>query len=230
MIFRPSPKPEIVLWLFFLAVTFVAIEFSRAEGSDEFLRTYAVKVLQHPRQSWTGSGIYLGDGLVITAAHVVNPASVTKPTVLFDNLELPTTVVKEGDYEDIDLALLSVDENRLPFNLRVRRMSLCENQPSVGERVIVAVAESTANSHVISPDFLSEDLRNKFSTLIGDVASTGNSGSGVFDANRRCLLGIMSRKISGRLTSDPQGEPKDLAKYFVPASTIRSFIPAEYHF
>jgi hypothetical protein len=38
-------------------------------------------------------------------------------------------------------------------------------------------------------------IPRKFSTLISDVATTGNSGSGVFDAGNKCLLGIMSRKI-----------------------------------
>jgi hypothetical protein len=32
--------------------------------------------------------------------------------------------------------------------------------------------------------------------VIKDVATTGNSGSGVFDLGQKCLLGIMSRKIS----------------------------------
>jgi len=67
-------------------------------------------------------------------------------------------------------------------------------------------------------------LRNKFSTLIGDVATTGNSGSGVFDPNRKCLLGIMSQKITSHM---PEGD-KDIAKYFVPAAAIRDFIPAEF--
>jgi hypothetical protein len=50
----------------------------------------------------------------------------------------------------------------------------------------------------------------------------------VFDAERKCLLGIMSRKIQVR--SNSEGELKDLAKYFVPASTIASFIPTEFRF
>jgi hypothetical protein len=64
--------------------------------------------------------------------------------------------------------------------------------------------------------------------VISDVATTGNSGSGVFDAGQKCLLGIISRKISAR--ADGESEPKDIAKYFVPASTIAKFIPAEYRF
>ena len=67
--------------------------------------------------------------------------------------------------------------------------------------------------------------------MISDVATTGNSGSGVFDAGNKCLLGIMSRKISVRPNSaDAESEEKDIAKYFVPASTIRAFIPTEYRF
>ena len=63
--------------------------------------------------------------------------------------------------------------------------------------------------------------------MIRDVATTGNSGSGVFDAGQKCLLGIMSRKITVRLNT---AHEKDIAKYFVPASTIRAFIPTEYRF
>ena len=62
---------------------------------------------------------------------------------------------------------------------------------------------------------------DQFHTLIADVASTGNSGSGVFDPNRKCLLGIMSAKFT---TIDG----KDIAKYFVPAREIRDFIPIEF--
>jgi hypothetical protein len=55
--------------------------------------------------------------------------------------------------------------------------------------------------------------------LIADVASTGNSGSGVFDQTRKCLLGIMSRKFVS--------DGRDIAKYFVPANEIREFLPVE---
>jgi len=44
----------------------------------------------------------------------------------------------------------------------------------------------------------------------------------VFDAGNKCLLGIMSRKIFVRPSSgDAESEEKDIAKYFVPASTVR---------
>jgi hypothetical protein len=131
----------------------------------------------------------------------------------------------------VDLTLLSIDERKLPIYLQMRRLSLCENQPWPGEPVIVAVPEGTARSHVMLPALLPANVQKKFSTVISDVATTGNSGSGVFDAGQKCLLGIMSRKITVRPnTATGKAEEKDIAKYFVPASTIRAFIPTEYRF
>jgi hypothetical protein len=201
-----------------------------ADPSDDSLRRYAVNILQDPPQSWTGYGIYLGKGLVITAAHVVGRASRTKPSVRIAGMDLPANAIKEGSFERVDLTLLSVDEQKLPVGLRMRRMPLCEKPPWAGEPVIVAVPEATARSRIMSPQLLPPVYQTRFSTVISDVATTGNSGSGVFDAGQKCLLGIMSRKIQVRPSSDPEGELKDLAKYFVPASTIRAFIPTDNRF
>ena len=196
------------------------------DPADDSLRIYAVYIIQDPPQFSFGYGIYLGKGLVITAAHVVGQVSDTKPSVRIAGMDLPASAIKEGSFEQVDLTLLSIDEQKLPVSLRMRRMPLCDIPPRAGEPVIVAVPEGTARSHIMSPQLLPPVYRMKFPTVISDVASTGNSGSGVFDAGRKCLLGIMSRKIQFRL--NPEGELKDLAKYFVPASTIQAFIPAQY--
>jgi hypothetical protein len=204
---------------------------AHAEPADESLRVYAVNIIQDPAQSWTGYGIYLGHGLVITAAHVVGSAARTKPSVRIAGLVLPATAIKEGAYERVDLTLLSVDEQKLPISLRMRRMPVCQKSPWPGEPVIVAVPEGTARSHIMSPQLLPFAYRTRFSTVISDVATTGNSGSGVFDASSKCLLGIMSRKIQVLPSDTDAGrEPTDIAKYFVPASTIAAFIPTEYRF
>jgi hypothetical protein len=200
-----------------------------ARPTDDSLRIYAVNIIQDPPQSWTGYGIYLGRGLVITAAHVVGSATHTKPSVRIAGLDLPATAIKEG--ERVDLTLLSIDEQKLPIYLQMRRMPLCETPPWVGEPVIVAIPEGTARSRVMSPQWLPLNMQTRLPTLISDVATTGNSGSGVFDAGHKCLLGIMSRKIFVRPASaDKESEQKDIAKYFVPASTIRAFMPAQYRF
>ena len=60
-----------------------------AETTDDSLRIYAVNIVQHSEQSWTGYGIYLGQGLIITAAHVVGRASRTEPSVRIAGLDLP---------------------------------------------------------------------------------------------------------------------------------------------
>jgi hypothetical protein len=214
------------------AMVLVPLGYGHAEDTDDWLRVYAVNIIRHPTEPWTGKGVYLGKGLVLTAAHVVGWASRTNPSVQIAGLDLPARAIKEGSLHwGVDLTLLSVDEQKLPVSLRMRRMPLCEKPPWTGQPVIVAVPEGTARSRIMSPQLLPRDVRWKFSTVISDVAATGNSGSGVFDAGRKCLLGIMSRKISVRPNSaDAGSEQKDIAKYFVPASTIRGFIPAAYPF
>lgn len=199
------------------------------DPADDSLRLYAVDIVQNPAQSWIGRGVYLGKGLVITAAHVVGSAQRTQPNVRIANLQLPAKAIKEGNFEQVDLTLLAVDQQKLPINLQLRRMPLCQIPPWAGEFVIVAVPDSVASSTIMSPQLLPANLRTKFPTVISDVATTGNSGSGVFDEGRKCLLGIMSRKIFVRRNM-PNGiaQQKDIAKYFVPAATIAAFIPNEY--
>ena len=199
---------------------------SRAEILDDSLLAYAVNIHRTPEQSWPGYGIYIGHGLFLTAAHVVGRAWITRPRVVIAGQAYPSHVVKEGSLETTDLTLLSVDQNLLPLRLRLRRATLCKAPPSPGQQVVSVVPEKTVRSHVISPERLPIDAR-KFSTVIADVAQTGNSGSGVFDAKQRCLLGIMSRKISQSRTRPGAGKPetRDIAKFFVPASEIASFLP-----
>src|SRR5216683_2613522 len=201
---------------------------SSAENADNSLLSYAVNVHRTPVQSWPGYGIYLGKGIFITAAHVVGRGWLTRPKVVIDGQEYPTRVVKEGSLEETDLTLMSVEESLLPMRLRLRRNSLCKEPPRPGEQVVTVIPERTVRSYILSPERLPIGVR-RFSTVIADVAQTGNSGSGVFDAQQRCLLAIMSRKISQSRTRADTGktETHDIAKYFVPASEIAAFLPAD---
>jgi hypothetical protein len=123
--------------------------------------------------------------------------------------------------------LLGIDQTKLPIGLQMRRMPLCRKPSFVGESMIVAIPEGTVRSRIISPLKIPPNLRAGFSTAIEDVATTGNSGSGVFDAATKCLLGIMSRKVFSR---DEAGNEHDIAKYFVPAGVIADFMPAKHRF
>jgi hypothetical protein len=202
--------------------------------TDDDLKTFAAHVNRTPQQPWPGYGIYLGNGLILTAAHVPGHFAETKPHVVIAGQDLPTSLVRQGDLEGVDLTLLAVDGTKLPVRLRMRRMPLCGHAPYAGEPVVVAIPEGTARSSVLPRQAIPADLRGRFDTAIGDVATTGNSGSGVFDATDQCLLGVISRKISivhqdWRLGA-PARTTKDIAKYFVPASVIKAFIPANVSF
>jgi hypothetical protein len=220
---------RVAVGLFVILAVFSPLGLAHGQPTDDSLRIYAVNIVRDPPQEWTGYGIYLGNGLVI--AHVVGRAARTKPSVRIAGIDLPATAIREGWFElqdltlrnrladllaayreggfDLqDLTLLSIDEQKLPPSLRMRRMPLCDNPPWVGEPVIVAVPEGTARSRIMSPFLIQASLRARFSSLIRDVATTGNSGSGVFDATRKCLLGIMSRKIQARpLGADSEASP-----------------------
>jgi Trypsin-like peptidase domain len=201
---------------------------SRAENFDDSLLAYAVNVHRTPMQTWgPGYGIYLGKGLFITAAHVVGRAWMTRPKVVIAGQEYPTNVVKEGSFEGTDLTLLSIDESLLPMRLRLRQNALCKEPTRPGQDVVTVIPEAVVHSHILAPARIPISVR-RFSTAIADVAQTGNSGSGVFDAEHRCLLGIMSRKISQMRVEPRTGrrETYDMAKYFVPASEIAAFMPA----
>ncbi len=200
---------------------------ARAASDGADLKSFAVHINQ------TLYGVYLGNGLVLTAAHVVGHVVFTKPHVLIAGQDLPAALVKEGSFEGVDLTLLSIDRTKLPIQLQMRRMPLCERAPYAGEAVVVAIPEGAAPSRVLPRGAIPPKLRGRFDTLIGNVATTGNSGSGVFDAQNRCLLGIMSRKISIRLTGTGLGAPTrtlDIAKYFVPVDEIKTFIPNDVSF
>jgi hypothetical protein len=208
---------------------------AHSQDADDALRLYAVHIDRTQMQPLNGYGVYLGNGIVITAAHVVGGGDATKPQVKIAGEHLPTKVVKDGNLNDVDLTLLSVDERQLPESLASRHMPLCQNPHGTGEPVIVATPEAVARSYIMSPSLLPPDTPAKFRTVIRYVAETGNSGAGVFDANEKCLLGIISRKISlvqmrlvnGHVVREPVD---DIAKYFVPASEIAKFIPPEVRF
>jgi hypothetical protein len=212
-----------------LAVTLLApivsIGADRKETSAPWIAT--AEIIRNGARS--GSGVYLKSGLILTAAHLSDVDA--NMGVRVAGVVLPTKVLKQGSVEDVDLSLLSIDDANLPASVKLPSMQLCQAPPWPGDPVIVVDSGHAAASHIVPPQVLPFTWRNKFSTLIADVATTGNSGSGVFDPNHKCLLGIMSRKIYVPPNSaDPESKEKDIAKYFVSASTIRAFIPTEYRF
>src|SRR5260370_35501920 len=99
-------RPGFILWL-----VSARPSYGRAAGPDDYLLTYAVGVNG-------GAGIYLGKGLVLSVAHVVGGGILNKPKVIIAGQTLVATVVKESAFEQLDLALLEIDEEGLPVRLR----------------------------------------------------------------------------------------------------------------
>jgi hypothetical protein len=203
----------------------------RAQTPDDSLMVYAVKVVKTPpfKKPETGDGIYLGQGLVITAAHVVGSwPFFTHPRVQIAGQDLAAAVIKKGSFAATDLALLSIAQSTLPVSLRLRRNPLCRRVPPEGAEVINVAPEGVTRARIVSPLLIAPQLRNQFGSLID---TPEGSGSGLFEAGQKCLLGIMSAKIqhagyallrSGRVVRAPSG----FAGYFVPAGTIANFLPA----
>ncbi len=213
-----------------LAVRFIVIAMAaaisvaaHAQNSDDDLRIYAVRVIStSPFKPFPGYGIYLGHGIVITAAHVVGRwALLSNPRIGIAGEELPASVIKKGSFEQTDLALLSVDEASLPFRLRLRRDPLCKALPNPGTNVVVVYPERTVRSQIFSPRYVAPTFRTKYNTLLSEVQG---SGAGAFDAERKCLLGIMSASVPTYRGQNRRAE------YFVPAATIAAFLPAELRF
>jgi hypothetical protein len=203
----------LTLWFALIAPAFAEDADQKASGGPWIV---PASILFNGHES--GAGVYLGSGLIITAAHLTAvDAKMSVRLVGLFGTPLEAKVLKQGSLAAADLSLLSVDVQKLPARFERFEMRLCEAPAWPGDPVIVAdSAGKISRSHIVWPHFLPSGVRTKFSTWINDVAATGNSGSGVFDPSRKCLLGIMSRKYM------------DIAKYFVPASEIRDFMPAEF--
>jgi Trypsin-like peptidase domain len=212
------------LWL--VSLLSVASPIVHAQSADDNLRVYGASILNSIpfERRLSGYGIYLGDNAILTAAHVVGHWSLfSDPKIAIGNQEIPAKVIKKGSFPDLDLALLVVADDALPVSLRLRRNPLCKAPPNVGMSVVVVYPDRTVRSHIVSALAIAPQHRAQFGTLITEPQG---SGSGVFDPERKCLLGIMSAAV---LRSNSKA-PNDRLGYFVPASTIGTFIPAHIHF
>jgi hypothetical protein len=213
-----------------IQITAQNIQFGASDDPNDALRIYGVNVVRTPpfEKRFFGYGIYLGEGLVLSAAHVVGslPKLYSPLHKLIAGLDLPATILKQGSPDNIDLALLSIDQEKIPISLRLRRNPLCKDVLRVGTNVIVVYPERTAQSQIISPRLVPPQYRSKFPTLITERQG---SGSGVFSAERKCLIGIMSAQVpkyayqneSRRIGFQANG----FAGYFVPVVNGTNFLP-----
>ena len=97
-----------------------------------------------------GPAVYLGSGLLLTAAHLVNPGA--DLSVVIARAKLPAKVLKQGAYEGIDLSLLHIDKSKLPPTLPA--VQLCSAPPWPGDPVIFIDAGRATRSTIVAPGVL----------------------------------------------------------------------------
>jgi len=223
--------------LIIAAAVLAAPVLSHAQSSDDDLRVYAVGIVNVApfKRPFSGYGIYLGESTIITAAHVVGHWPLfANPTITIGGQGIPGKVIKKGAFPQLDLAQLSVEQSSLPDSVRLRRSHLCAEPVQVGTDVVIASPEQTVRSRVISPQAIAPRYRSRFGTLISEPHG---SGSGVFDADKKCLLGIMSAAVTRYSLVGAAVAPygfhttwDDSVGYFVPASTIADFLSSRNRF
>ena len=121
-----------------------------------------------------------------------------------------------------------MDQSLLPISLQLRRNPVCHESLVPGANVAIVLPESIMHSQIISPQLIAAPYREKFNSLTKDL---GRSGSGVFSVQKKCLLGIMSRKIP-KVSYHKEGrnivvQSDGFAGYFVP---VFDFIPPKFRF
>jgi hypothetical protein len=204
---------------------------ARAQEFDAWLKLYAVHIYRTGQEKVSGTGVYLGHGVVLTAGHVAGLGIWRRPRVEIAGKILPTGILRDGHFHRVDLELLSVDEHELPVSLALRRMPLCRAPLPPGAPVIVATPDNVVRSVVLPPRLLPRNVQADYSTMIAYVEESGASGSGVFDANTKCLAGIITRQVTRTVQTNGQAASEQpIAKYFIPASDIADFVPKSVRF
>jgi hypothetical protein len=170
-----------------------------------------------------GSGVFMGDGLVLTAFHVVkyepdNP----KVTVLLDGWRRDGTLVSDGQKENVDLALIKLPPDQMSDGRRAQaRVAICAANPGPSQPVVVA-AMGTVSDTVTIPSPITSDLQTgTWTNILATGYHQGRSGGGVFDPKQGCLWGILAFELSGH--AKPDGRLLDLTA-FVPAAKIAPFL------
>ncbi|PKU22242.1 S1 family peptidase [Telmatospirillum siberiense] len=171
-----------------------------------------------------GSGVLIGEGLVLTAAHVitVNPQD-PRVTVFIDNQRVPGTVAYTGTAEHLDLALIKVDPAALPASRRgLEAVTACPRDPGPAQDFTIAwMGKTTEEKTILRADPPKDGDPGPLSTMLAAGHPKGASGGGVFDAKDGCLAGIMT--ADGTFGINIPGVPHEVT-VFLPATKIEGFL------
>ncbi|HMA49724.1 MAG TPA: serine protease [Magnetospirillaceae bacterium] len=167
-----------------------------------------------------GSGVYLGDGLVLTAAHVVavdpaNPVS----SVILDGWKTDARLIATGA-NGLDLALLKIEPADLSRQRRdMKRVDTCPANTAANQPVVVAALGTVTLSKTVGFPINAPALKGDWTNILATGYTHGASGGGLFDAGKGCLAGIVIIEATA---------PGVELTQFVPAPEITVFL-STYH-
>lgn len=167
-----------------------------------------------------GSGVFLGGGLVLTAAHVVklNPGDQTA-TVIMDGwrTEARIAAIAVG----LDVALLKIDPAQISAQRRLLNpVQFCTAPTIANQPVIVAAQGAVSLSKTIATSIKSDALTGDWTDILATGYTHGASGGGVFDAAKGCLIGIVVIEATA---------PGVELTQFLPAAKLAPFLAASLH-
>ncbi|WP_245593110.1 S1C family serine protease [Deinococcus frigens] len=158
------------------------------------------------------SGTVVGDGLVLTVAHVLHGDEVTVMT--HDGREMSATVA--GRDPSSDLALLKVDGLKLSAlsaseGLRVGELLLAVGRPQHGVQATLGMMERQATANPAEGDAPERGQRSSGWLPSGAAPFRGVSGGALIDA-RGGLVGVLNAGVSrGELLAVPAGRAMKVA-------------------
>ncbi len=168
-----------------------------------------------------GSGVYLGGGLVLTAAHVVtiNPQD-PKVSIVLDGWRTEAKLMATAP-AGVDLALLKVEPGEVSAQRRaLKPVQACGLGTAPNQPVVVAALGTVTLSKTVGAPIKSPTLNGDWSDILASGYGHGASGGGVFDAAKGCLAGIIIIEATA---------PGIELTQFVPASEIALFLATYYH-
>lgn len=167
-----------------------------------------------------GSGVFLGGGLVLTAAHVVkvNPQD-PAATVIMDGWQTAAKVAAIAP-NGLDLALLKIDPSEISAQRRnLTPVKLCVDPLTASQSVIVA-SQGQVSYSVAVPN----EAAGNGTYLLNTAYPHGASGGGVFDPSKGCLMGIIVIRATGKV----DGSDVALSE-FLNVKQIAPFLAANLH-
>jgi len=144
-----------------------------------------------------GSGVYLGDGLVLTAAHVVK----------LDPANPVSSVILDGWKTDA----LSSQRREM------KRVTTCPANTVANQPVVVAALGTVTLSKTVGFPINAPALKGDWTNILATGYTHGASGGGLFDASKGCLAGIVIIEATA---------PGIELTQFVPAPQIAGFLAA----